>query len=141
MLSTAPDVAPATRLGAEEGRRLRRYVDLFNARDFDAVRALIAEDVRLEVVNRARFEGKPQASTYFGSYDRAADWTLSIGFVEGRVPAILSRDPQDGEGVVRSFMLLDWRGDEVSAIRDFRYAPYCVDDAEIEVLGASRSIS
>ena len=42
------------RLDADDERRLRRYVDLFNARDFDAVRALIAEDIQLEVVNRTR---------------------------------------------------------------------------------------
>ncbi|GLS39316.1 hypothetical protein GCM10010869_49130 [Mesorhizobium tianshanense] len=59
-------------LDADDGRRLRRYVDLFNARDFDAVRALIAENIQLEVVNRLR--GKAEVSTYFGNYDRANDW-------------------------------------------------------------------
>ena len=128
-LAAAPDDVAMPKLDPEEERRLRRYVDLFNARDFDAVRALIAEDIQLDVVNRLRLSGKREASTYFGNYDRASDWALSLGFVDGR-PAILIRNPQ-AEGAVRGFMLIGWRGDEVTAIRDFRYAPYCVTDADI----------
>ena len=118
------------RLDADDERRLRRYVDLFNARDFGAVRALIAEDIQLEVVNRTRLSGKAQASTYFGNYDRASDWALSLGFVEGQ-PAVLIRDPQTPDGAVRGFMLVEWLDEQVIAIRDFRYAPYCVVDADI----------
>ncbi|WP_192178366.1 sigma-70 family RNA polymerase sigma factor [Mesorhizobium amorphae] len=118
------------RLDADDERRLRRYVDLFNARDFDAVRALIAEDIQLEVVNRTRLSGKAQASTYFGNYDRASDWALSLAFVEGQ-PAVLIRDPQSPDGAVRGFMLVEWLDEQVIAIRDFRYAPYCVVDADI----------
>jgi len=128
-LAAAPDDFTILRLDQEEERRLRRYVDLFNARDFDAVRALIAEDIQLEVVNRLRLSGKREASTYFGNYDRASDWALSLGFVDGR-PAVLIRNPQ-AEDAVRGFMLIGWRGDEVAAIRDFRYAAYCVADADI----------
>jgi len=132
-LADAPEAAPPLTLSPEEERQLRRYVDLFNARDFDAVRALIAEDVAVDVVNRTRLEGKAQASNYFGNYSRAEDWLLSLGFVEGR-PAILVRDPHNPDAGVRGFMLLDWRDGAVIGIRDFRYAPYCVADAEIREL-------
>jgi RNA polymerase sigma-70 factor (ECF subfamily) len=128
LLASAPDEA-LPKFDAEEERRLRRYVDLFNARDFDAVRALIAEDIQLEVVNRTRLRGKKEASTYFGNYDRAGDWALSLGFVDGQ-PAILIRNPQADEAV-RGFVLVEWRGDDVVRIRDFRYAPYCLADADI----------
>ncbi|RJT42324.1 sigma-70 family RNA polymerase sigma factor [Mesorhizobium waimense] len=129
-LASAPEETALPRLDGDDERRLRRYVDLFNARDFDAVRALIAEDIQLEVVNRARLSGKAQASTYFGNYDRASDWALSLGFVEGQ-PAILIRDPQSPDGAVRGFMLVEWLDEQVIAIRDFRYAPYCIADADI----------
>ncbi|WP_192252881.1 RNA polymerase sigma factor [Mesorhizobium silamurunense] len=128
-LAAAPDEVPVPKLGPQEERWLRRYVDLFNARDFDAVRALIAEDIQVDVVNRTRLQGKKEASTYFGNYDRVGDWALSLGFVEGR-PAILIRNPQAGDAV-RGFVLIDWRGDQVAGIRDFRYAPYCVTEADI----------
>lgn len=134
-LSARTDEVAMPKLDPEEERRLRRYVDLFNARDFDAVRRLIAEDVQVDVVNRARLNGKKEASTYFGNYDRLRDWALSLGFVDGR-PAILIRNPQ-ADDAVRGFVLIDWRGEEVARIRDFRHVPYCIADADICFLTAT----
>ncbi|MFD2057446.1 nuclear transport factor 2 family protein [Mesorhizobium calcicola] len=130
LLASAPDQAVVPRLDVDDERRLRRYVDLFNARDFDAVRALIAEDIQLEVVNRTRMRGKAQVSNYFGNYYRVRDWALSLGFVDGR-SAILIRDPQAPESGVRGFMLVEWLEERVIQIRDFRYAPHCLIDAEV----------
>ncbi|TPI07942.1 RNA polymerase sigma factor [Mesorhizobium sp. B4-1-3] len=124
-----PDDMTMPKLDPEEERRLRRYVDLFNARDFDGVRRLIAEDVQVDVVNRTRLTGKKEASTYFGNYGRLGDWALSLGFVDGR-PAILIRNPQ-ADDAVRGFVLINWRGEEVVRIRDFRHVPYCLENAEI----------
>ncbi len=132
-LAGAPEAAPTLTLDAETERRLRRYVDFFNARDFDAVRAMIAEDIQLEVVTRARMRGKAEVSTYYGNYSRVDDWALSLGFVDGR-PAILIRDPTKPATPVRGFMLLEWSGDSVGNIRDFRYATYALDGAEITEL-------
>lgn len=128
LLAAEPEEVAPLKLDAGEERQLRRYVDLFNARDFDGVRALIAEDIRVDVVNRTLLEGKAEASNYFGNYSRAEDWALSIGFVDGR-PAILSRNPMSQQ--ITGFMLLEWRDGEVVGIRDFRYAPYCLTDAEV----------
>jgi RNA polymerase sigma factor (sigma-70 family) len=133
LLASQPEHVAAPRLDADDERRLRRYVDLFNARDFDAVRALIAEDVQLELVSRLRLRGKAEVSTYFGNYDRISDWTLSPGFVDGR-PAILIRNPQEPDGAVRGFMLVEWRDERVVQIRDFRYAPWCLIDAQISTV-------
>ncbi|AZO20652.1 RNA polymerase sigma factor [Mesorhizobium sp. M1E.F.Ca.ET.045.02.1.1] len=136
-LASAPDDMPVPRLDPEEERRLRRYIDLFNARDFDGVRALIAEDIQVDVVNRTRLRGKKEASTYFGNYDRVSDWALQLGFVDGQ-PAILIRNPQ-ADNAVRGFVLLEWRGDEVVRIRDFRHAPYCVTEAGILFVSGERA--
>jgi RNA polymerase sigma-70 factor (ECF subfamily) len=130
------DVAAPT-LDADEERRLRHYIDRFNARDFDAIRALIAEDVQLELVNGKRMNGKREVSSYFTNYDRVQDWELSLGFIDGR-PAILSRVPGTPESEPVSFMLIDWRGDEVSAIRDFRYAGYVMATALVQHVDAAR---
>ncbi|MGT2465258.1 sigma-70 family RNA polymerase sigma factor [Mesorhizobium atlanticum] len=131
-LASAPADVAMPKLEPEEERWLRRYVDLFNARDFDGVRALIAEDVQVDVVNRTRLNGKKEASTYFGNYDRLGDWALSLGFVEAR-PAILIRNPQ-ADNALRGFMLLNWRNDLVVSLRDFRYAPYCLENADIRAV-------
>jgi RNA polymerase sigma-70 factor (ECF subfamily) len=133
LLAQEPEEVVKPTLGADDERRLRRYVDLFNARDFDAVRALVGEDIQLEVVNRTRMRGKAQVSNYYGNYSRADDWALSLGFVDGR-PAILIRDPQAPDAGVRGFMLLEWLGENVANIRDFRYATYVLADADIQPL-------
>lgn len=130
LLVMEPDTAIRPKLEAGEEQRLRHYVDLFNARDFDAVLALVAEDVQLEIVNRARMRGKAEISTYFGNYDRVQDWSLSPGFVDRR-PAILIRDPRKSDAGPGGFMLVEWLDDKVSRIRDFRHAPYCLVDADI----------
>lgn len=134
-LVSEPDEMVELKLDAGDERRLRRYVDLFNARDFDAVRALIAEDVRLEVVNRTRMRGKAEVSTYYGNYSKAEDWALSLGFVDGR-PAILIRNPAAPQAGVRGFMLIEWADGKVSGIRDFRYASYAVEGADIREMDA-----
>jgi RNA polymerase sigma-70 factor, ECF subfamily len=47
------DAAPAA-LEAHQHSLLAAYVDRFNARDFDAVRRMLADEVRLDLVNKTR---------------------------------------------------------------------------------------
>jgi RNA polymerase sigma-70 factor, ECF subfamily len=124
-----PDDAPRPGLSEADRIRLNAYVSRFNAHDFDAVRAMIADDIRLELVNRTRLHGKAEVSRYFTNYSKASDWHLVPGQVEGRA-AILVFDPDQPNAVPTSFMLLDWSADKVAAIRDFRHAPYAIDGAE-----------
>ena len=102
----------------------------FNARDFDAIRAMIADDVRLELVSRTRLNGKAEVSRYFGNYSLVSDWHLVARLVEGR-PAILVFDPEQA-GCERRNILCCSAGprDKVATIRDFRHAPYVIDGLE-----------
>jgi RNA polymerase sigma-70 factor (ECF subfamily) len=75
-------------LGAQEHELLTRYIERFNARDFDAVRAMLADEVRLDLVNRATRQGRAAVGEYFHRYDQVNDWRLVLGSVENR-PAIL----------------------------------------------------
>ena len=109
---------------------LAAYVDRFNARDFDAIRDMLAEEVRLELVNKTRMNGKGEVGRYFGNYSLVHDWQLVPGFVDRR-PAILVRDPNDASGAPTYFVLLDWAGDQLVRILDFRHARYAIDGAEI----------
>jgi RNA polymerase sigma-70 factor (ECF subfamily) len=128
--------APRPELSEADRKRLSAYVAHFNARDFDAIRAMIADDVRLELVNKTRMQGKAEVSRYFGNYAKVEDWHLVPGLVEG-CPAILVFDPQEGGGQgggrAKYFMLLDWSADKVATIRDFRHAAYVIDGAEYRV--------
>src|SRR6266481_9825468 len=128
-LADEPDDTPRPKLSDADRARLDSYVTHFNARDFDAIRAMIADDVRLELVNKTRLNGKAEVSRYFGNYDKISDWHLVPGMVEGR-PAILVFDPNAPGAPPRYFVLLGWHDDKVATIRDFRHAPYIIEAAE-----------
>ena len=128
-LADQPDDLPPPKLSEAERDRLGKYVAHFNARDFDAIRGMIADDVRLDLVNKTRMSGKAEVSRYFGNYSGVADWHLVPGLVEGR-PAILVFDPNEPGSKPKYFMLLKWLADKVSSIRDFRHARYVTDGLE-----------
>jgi RNA polymerase sigma-70 factor, ECF subfamily len=128
-LADEPDDRPQPKLSDADRDRLGDYVAHFNARDFDAIRAMIADDVRLDLVNKTRMNGKAEVSKYFGNYSKVNDWHLVPGLVEGR-PAILVFEPNEPGAGPKYFMLLQWSVDKVADIRDFRHAPYVIDGAE-----------
>jgi RNA polymerase sigma-70 factor, ECF subfamily len=131
-LANEADDAPRPQLSDTDRARLSAYVASFNARDFDAIRAMIADDVRLELVNKTRLTGKADVSRYFGNYDKVADWHLVPGLVEDR-PAILVFDPNAPGAGPKYFMLVDWQAGKVATIRDFRHAAYVVDGADYQI--------
>jgi RNA polymerase sigma-70 factor (ECF subfamily) len=127
-----PENVPQQSLSDADRERLGAYVAHFNARDFDAIRAMIADDVRLELVSKTRLNGKAEVSRYFGNYSNVSDWHLVPGLVEGQ-PAILVFDPNDHASGPKYFMLLNWTAGKVVTIRDFRHAPYVIEGAEYQV--------
>ena len=121
----------APKLDAHEQELLARYVDRFNARDFDALRMMLADEVRLDLVGRTKLIGAAQISdNYFHRYSEAQDWRFAVGTVEGR-PAILGYDLSEESTQPAYFMLLIWEDDQVSLIRDYRYARYVIHDAAV----------
>jgi RNA polymerase sigma factor (sigma-70 family) len=108
---------------------IARYANLFNARDWDGVRALLAEDVRLDLVSRLRRAGKRNVGNYFSNYDRLGDWHLVPAWLDGREVIAVYRDAQAERASY--FIELDAVEGAVIAIRDFRYVPYIAREAEI----------
>jgi RNA polymerase sigma-70 factor, ECF subfamily len=130
-LSVEPE-APRERasiLSDAERSLLAAYIDRFNARDFDTMRNMLADEVRLDLVSRTRVTGRPEVSKYYGYYERLTDWRFALGAVEGR-PAALAFDPRNPSSPPMYFVLLRWDDGKLAAIRDFRYARYVVDGAE-----------
>jgi RNA polymerase sigma-70 factor (ECF subfamily) len=122
-------------LDEREFKLLTRYVDRFNARDFEAVRQMLTEETRLDLVNKAKLRGATEISNnYFHNYRNLHDWHFAPGIVENR-PAILVFDPQI-ESATRPvyFLLLTIENEQVSAIRDYRYARHVADETEITVI-------
>jgi RNA polymerase sigma-70 factor (ECF subfamily) len=110
---------------ADLRRDLERYATLFNARDWDGVRALVGEDCRLDLVSKSQRRGKA-VGMYFGRYEKE-DVTLRVVLLEGR-PALAAHVA--GAPTPSYFVLVDFDGGSVVAIRDFRYVPYIAAEAE-----------
>ena len=108
-----------------------RYAALFNARDWDAVRAMLADDVRLELVSRSKRSGKAQVSGYVDQYASHEGWRLAPAWLDGREVVAAFRHLDDERPGYFIELTLD--GDQVKGIRDFRYVPYIAEEASIEV--------
>jgi len=129
-LAQESDDVPLPVLGEPERSLLAAYVERFNARDFDAIRNMLADEVRLDLVAKLQRKGRTEVANYFDNYARLEDWHLIPGLVDGR-PAVLVRNPSDPTGKLAYFILLQWEGDRVANIRDFRFARYATQGAEL----------
>ncbi len=110
-------------------RRSRQFGEILPRQrkaDFDALRGLLAEDVKLELVNRLRADGKEYVANYFGRYADETHWHFTTGLVEGR-PAILVTSPDRPDGPPRYFILIHWENGRIAGIRDFLFADYVMD--------------
>lgn len=108
---------------------LERYAALFNARDWDGVRALVGDDCQLDLVSKSQRRGK-QVGLYFTHYAKQKV-TLRVVRLEGELAfaAYVA-----GASEPAYFVLLEFEAGRVSSIRDFRYVPYIVAEAEFELL-------
>lgn len=105
---------------------LERYAALFNARDWDGVRALVADDCELDLVSKSQRSGK-SVGAYFARYEKE-NVTLRPIRLDGRI-ALAAHVASSVEPAY--FVLIDFANQRVSSIRDFRYVPYIVDEAQI----------
>jgi RNA polymerase sigma factor (sigma-70 family) len=107
---------------------LDRYASLFNARDWEGVRALVSDDCRLDLVSRSQRRGK-QVGAYFGRYEKE-DVALRVGRLDGRLAFAAYVAGADRPAY---FILLELEAGRVKSIRDFRYVPYIAAEADFEV--------
>ena len=131
-LAAAPD--EVTELSPHDRLLLRAYADYLNARDFDALRDLLAEQLHLEVVGRTTLAGRAAVTTtYFGNYRRTNDWWCVPGVIEGQ-PGILVHHVAERLEPPRYFILTDWREGLLVSARDFRHAAYAAESARMSAL-------
>ncbi|HET7885637.1 MAG TPA: sigma-70 family RNA polymerase sigma factor [Bradyrhizobium sp.] len=105
-----------------------RYVALFNAQNWDGLRALLADDVRLHQSTYPLRTGSADVGRFFTIYATFKGVRLQPAWVEGReVIAVF----EPGAAAPSYFMWLEWRDGRISFIRDYRYSRYVVDDAGI----------
>jgi RNA polymerase sigma-70 factor (ECF subfamily) len=105
---------------------LDRYAALFNAGDWDGLRALVGEDCRLDVVSRSQRRGKA-VGLYFGRYAAEAVQVRVVA-LDGQ-PVLAAH--VDGAARPSYVILLGFEAGRVQSIRDFRYVPYIVAEAAL----------
>ncbi len=106
-----------------------RYVALFNRHDWDGLRAMLADDVRMIQSSHPLRVGPADVGMFFSIYSRSAPVRLAPAWLDGREVIAVYEDPL---AVKPSYLMwLEWTDGRISFIRDYRYVRYIVDDAEL----------
>jgi RNA polymerase sigma-70 factor (ECF subfamily) len=128
-IQAAPPRAP---IAPEVEQLLRLYVDRFNQRDWDGLRALIAADARLRVADA--FSGTLASSPYFSRYAAVpVPWRMAAGTVDGE-PAMIILHRDADRWAPRSAVKLYLDADRVVRICDFGHVTWLLDAADTVVL-------
>lgn len=107
------------------------YVTLFNNRDWEGLKALLAGDVKLHQSTHPVRIGSADVSMFFGIYAKIDDVWLVPAWLEDReVIAVFESREDPGPSYL---MWLEWREGKIGLIRDYRYVRYLVADAELEL--------
>ena len=133
-LARVPDDARLPLMSDEARQKIAAYVHLFQNGDFDAIRAMLADDVKLDLVNRLKLEGREKIGLYFTRYAEVTKWRFALGAVEGQ-PSMLVFDSTGSMEKPAHFVLIDWSGGRIVGIRDFLFAPYALEAIDWVRLG------
>jgi len=105
------------------------YVALFNQQNWDALRALLAHDVKLQQSTYAPRAGAAEVGRFFTFYAQYERVWLAPAWLEGREVIAVFSDRADEKPIY--VMWLEWRNGRISFIHDTRYARYVVADADL----------
>lgn len=112
---------------APPSEHTRRFAALFNRRDWPALRALLAEDVRLQQSHLPGRRGVATVGQFFSFYDGYPAVRLQPGWLGDR-EVLLVFDPP-GSPAAAYFLWLAWEGGQIRFIRDYRYVRYVSEGA------------
>lgn len=113
------------------------YVALFNRRDWDGLRALLADDVKLNQATHPLRVGAADVGMFFTIYAKSDGVRLASAWLEGREVVAVFDDGADAGP--SSMMWLEWRGDLISFIHDYRHARYVAADAALVLAPPGRA--
>jgi RNA polymerase sigma-70 factor (ECF subfamily) len=109
---------------------VHRYAALFNARDWDGIRAMLIDDVRLEVVDATSRRGRKDVGVYFHNYDHRTNWYMIPARLDGREGLAVLTSAQSVRAT--NFIELTVHHERIARIRDFHHVPYLTADAHIQ---------
>ncbi|RUX27889.1 sigma-70 family RNA polymerase sigma factor [Mesorhizobium sp. M7A.F.Ca.US.011.01.1.1] len=106
-----------------------RYATLFNQRDWDGLRALLADDVRLHQSMHQPRSGAADVGMFFTVYAKSDRVWLTPAWLDGREVIAVFEDPD--APTPDYFMWFEWREGRITFIRDYRHVRYVADNAEL----------
>jgi RNA polymerase sigma factor (sigma-70 family) len=121
--------APAETAPRPPSPAVARYVALFNRRDWEGLRAMLADDVRLVQSSYPLRAGRAEVGMFFSIYSREPPGRVGPAWLDGREVIAVWEDSRAAKPSY--FMWLEWTDGKISFIRDYRHVPYVVDDAEL----------
>jgi RNA polymerase sigma-70 factor (ECF subfamily) len=116
---------------SEEQANLESYARLFNARDWEGLRSLLAAEAQLDLVTRVK-RSVVEAKYYDRYAEILRDQTIRAesGWVDGR-PAIAMYRPASST-TPTYFLLIAWSHGQITHIRDYYYVPYIASGASFD---------
>lgn len=126
------NAAAVPRLNKPQSANAKRFSSLFNQRDWDALRSLLAEDVHLSQTALAERRGRSDVGQFFTIYADIPGVHLVPAYLDGgsgcEVFAVFTRADDEQPAYL---MQVEWRDFQIFRIRDFRYARYVLDGADL----------
>lgn len=107
------------------------YVKLFNLRDWDGLKALLSDDVKLSQSTHPIRVGAADVSMFFGAYAKIDHiWLVPAWLGDREVIAVFENRIDLNPSYI---MWLEWHEGKISFIRDYRYVRYVAADAELKL--------
>ena len=117
---------PAAVMREDEERLLRLYVERFNRRDWDGLRALIAADAALRVADW--FEGPLGESPYFARYASLPPMVATLSDIDGQ-PGIVLRPATAAAAEPRAFVRIVTESGRIARVTDYTHCPWMIGAA------------
>ena len=124
-LETVPVVA---QLDPQQRKLFDAYADVFNRRDWIALKDLVRADARLEIVGENTGVMSGLGATYSGNYTRLPwEWRLAVAVVAGE-PILVHWRRTGDDWRAHTAIRLWWDSGVVTHIRDYIHVEYLLRD-------------
>ncbi len=116
---------------SDQRKLFEAYAEVFNRRDWDALKHLVRADARLELVGSTEGTMAGLGSTYSSNYTGLPwEWQLSANVIDGGL-ALVHWKREGVEWKPHTAIRLWWEGGKVVRIRDYVHVGYLMRYADI----------
>jgi RNA polymerase sigma-70 factor (ECF subfamily) len=126
--------AASDQQAAPASESMLHYIALFNQRDWNGLRAILADDVKLNQSSHPIRSGSADVGFFFTKYAELEGAWLAPARLEGREVIAVFIDRADERPSY--FMWLEWHDGQIAFIHDYCHVRYVALDAELQLTNA-----